>query len=58
MNFLVMPNFFLAGALFPLAGLPKVMEVVADLDPLSYGVDGLRVALFGVGTFLFPRIQL
>ncbi|HXP86376.1 MAG TPA: ABC transporter permease [Bryobacteraceae bacterium] len=51
MNFLVMPIFFLSGALFPLAGLPKVMEIVADLDPLSYGVDGLRVSLIGVGHF-------
>jgi ABC-2 type transport system permease protein len=51
MNFLVMPIFFLSGALFPLVGLPKVMEIVADLDPLSYGVDGLRVSLIGVGHF-------
>jgi len=51
MNFLVMPIFFLSGALFPLSGLPKLMEIVADLDPLSYGVDGLRTALIGVGHF-------
>ena len=51
MNFLVMPIFFLSGALFPLAGLPKLMEIVADLDPLSYGVDGLRASLIGVGHF-------
>jgi ABC-2 type transport system permease protein len=47
MNFLVMPIFFLSGALFPLANLPKVMDVVASIDPLSYGVDGLRGALIG-----------
>jgi ABC-2 type transport system permease protein len=51
MNFLVMPIFFLSGALFPLAGLPKVMAIVADLDPLSYGVDGLRGSLVGIGHF-------
>ena len=54
MNFLVMPIFFLSGALFPLQGLPPVVEVVARLDVLSYGVDGLRATLlqtshFGVG---------
>jgi ABC-2 type transport system permease protein len=45
MNFLVMPLFFLSGALFPLRGLPKIFAVVASVDPLSYGVDGLRGTL-------------
>jgi ABC-2 type transport system permease protein len=45
MNFLVMPIFFLSGALFPLANLPLAMKIVTRLDPLSYGVDGLRGAL-------------
>jgi ABC-2 type transport system permease protein len=45
MNFLIMPLFFLSGALFPLQGLPKALEIVAKIDPLSYGVDGLRGAL-------------
>jgi ABC-2 type transport system permease protein len=45
MNFLVMPIFFLSGALFPLANLGRVMDVITKLDPLSYGVDGLRGAL-------------
>ena len=51
MNFLVMPIFFLSGALFPLTGLPKTLEIVASLDPLTYGVDGLRGALIGVSHF-------
>ena len=51
MNFLVMPIFFLSGALFPLTGLPKAMEVIATLDPLTYGVDGLRASLIGVAHF-------
>lgn len=45
MNFLVMPIFFLSGALFPLAGLPRALTIVASLDPLDYGVDGLRGTL-------------
>jgi ABC-2 type transport system permease protein len=57
MNFLVMPIFFLSGALFPLAGLPKVIGFLATINPLSYGIDGLRTALiavvhFGVATDL------
>jgi ABC-2 type transport system permease protein len=47
MNFLVMPIFFLSGALYPLKGLGPVMTAVTRLDPLSYGVDGLRGTLIG-----------
>lgn len=51
MNFLIMPLFFLSGALFPLDQLPNSFLLIAKLDPLSYGVDGLRYALLGVTTF-------
>jgi ABC-2 type transport system permease protein len=51
MNFLVMPNFFLSGALFPLAGLPTALAVATRVDPLSYGIDGLRGALIGRSHF-------
>lgn len=51
MNFLVMPLFFLSGALFPLEGLPRAISVIARMDPLSYGVDGLRGTLNGVAYF-------
>lgn len=51
MNFLVMPIFFLSGALFPLDNLPKVLSAVTAVDPLSYGVDGLRTALVGMSHF-------
>ncbi len=51
MNFLVMPIFFLSGALFPLTNLPKALGIVTSVDPLSYGVDGLRGALIGVSHF-------
>jgi len=54
MNFLVMPIFFLSGALFPLHGIPLFLEVIAKFDPLSYGIDGFRQVLvsqahFGIG---------
>lgn len=51
MNFLVMPIFFLSGALFPLIGLPKILNFLATIDPLSYGVDGLRSAFAGAAHF-------
>ena len=47
MNFLVMPIFFLSGALYPLNNLPTALTAATRLDPLSYGVDGLRGALIG-----------
>ena len=48
MNFLIMPIFFLSGALFPLDNLPGPLHVATRLDPLAYGVDGLRGAFIGV----------
>jgi ABC-2 type transport system permease protein len=51
MNFLVLPIFFLSGALYRLDNLPKVLSVFTRVDPLSYGVDGLRGALIGVSQF-------
>jgi ABC-2 type transport system permease protein len=55
MNFMVMPMFFLSGALFPLTNVPRVLRVLATIDPLSYGVDGMRALLidaphFGIST--------
>ena len=54
MNFLVMPLFFLSGALFPLSGLPSVLSGLTIIDPLSYGIDAFRALLtntshFGLG---------
>ncbi|MFA6523145.1 MAG: ABC transporter permease [Candidatus Peribacteraceae bacterium] len=51
MNFLVMPLFFLSGALFPLDNLPSVLAIIVKVDPLSFGVDGLRGSLTGLSQF-------
>ena len=51
MNFLVMPIFFLSGALYPLSNLPKALALLTRADPLTYGVDGVRGALIGVTHF-------
>ncbi len=51
MNFLVMPIFFLSGALYPLLGLPRVLAALTRLDPLTYGVDGMRGLLIGNAHF-------
>jgi len=47
MNFLVMPLFFLSGAIYPLEGLPRVLGALTRIDPLTYGVDGVRGLLIG-----------
>jgi ABC-2 type transport system permease protein len=51
MNFLVMPIFFLSGALFPLTNLPAGLAVATRIDPLTYGIDGLRGAFLGLSHF-------
>ncbi len=51
MNFLVMPMFFLSGALFPLTNIPWALSVATKLDPLTYGMDGLRGAFIGISHF-------
>ena len=51
MNFMVMPLFFLSGALFPLQGVPTVMLWIARADPVAYGVDAMRILLIDKGQF-------
>src|SRR5215469_12543006 len=51
MNFLVLPIFFLSGALFPLDTSPRALQIISAFDPLSYGVDGMRAALVGHSHF-------
>ena len=51
MNFLVMPIFFLSGALFPLTGIPTGLAIATRLDPLTYGIDGLRGAFIQAAHF-------
>jgi ABC-2 type transport system permease protein len=51
MNFLVLPIFFLSGALYPLSNLPTAMAFIVRIDPLTYGVDGLRGALVNTWQF-------
>ncbi len=60
MNFVLMPMFFLSGALFPLRGVPLWMEWLAKVNPMTYGVDPIRqVALQGtVPDFAMDMLRL
>lgn len=51
MNFVIFPLFFLSGALYPLENFPVWLRVLSHLDPLTYGVDGLRAALLGSSSY-------
>ncbi len=54
-NFLLMPMFFLSGALFPLNQTVEWMNIVSRANPLSYGIDAMRFALLGdVSLQLYP----
>jgi ABC-2 type transport system permease protein len=48
-NFLVQPLFFLSGALFALQGLPDWLSFISRIDPLTYGIDAMRVLLSDIG---------
>ncbi len=51
MNFMVMPLFFLSGALFPLTNVPAFLSIIARFDPLSYGIDAMRALLINMTTY-------
>ncbi len=46
MNFIVMPMFFLSGALYPVNKLPAILKIISRLNPLTYGIDALKHAIF------------
>lgn len=52
-NFLLMPMFFLSGALFPLTNAPKWMVVISRINPVTYGVDAMRSTIINI-----PQLQL
>lgn len=63
MNFLVMPIFFLSGSLFPIDGSSGIFKYILMVNPLAYGVDGLRGSLtggfyFGMGIDLIVLLTI
>jgi ABC-2 type transport system permease protein len=56
-NFLMMPIFFLSGALFPLNNLPAWMAVLTHIDPAAYGIDPLRRVILGASGAPAPLID-
>jgi ABC-2 type transport system permease protein len=52
-TFVIMPMFFLSGALFPIDNLPSWLSPVVLVDPVTYSVDGLRAVMLGTSHFSF-----
>jgi ABC-2 type transport system permease protein len=55
MNFIVLPIYFLSGAMFPLNKLPMWLSVLSQMDPLTYGVDLMRGILLGTFYYSIDR---
>jgi ABC-2 type transport system permease protein len=63
MNFLVMPLYFLSGAMFPMSSAPAGLRSLMSLDPLTYGVDALRNVVFSgtmikIGNSMRPLVDV
>ncbi|HMC94046.1 MAG TPA: ABC transporter permease, partial [Polyangia bacterium] len=52
--FVIQPVFFLSGALYPLAGLPRVLRAIVLVNPMSYVVDAVRGLCIGHHSFPLP----
>jgi ABC-2 type transport system permease protein len=59
MNFLVLPIYFLSGALFPLnTNLATPLKWITRADPLAYGIDGMRNAFGSAQVAFAPNVDL
>jgi len=46
MNFIIMPMFFLSGAMYPVKLLPGILKLISRFNPLTYGIDAIKHAIF------------
>jgi len=57
MNFIVMPMFFLSGAMYPVKVLPLILKIATKINPLTYGIDALKHTILqraDIYDFSFP----
>jgi ABC-2 type transport system permease protein len=54
-NFLILPLFFLSGALYPLTDIPPVLKFLTVINPVTYMVDALRELLSNQGHFSLEK---
>jgi ABC-2 type transport system permease protein len=53
-NLFLIPLWLVSGALFPLSGASGWIRVIMRLNPLTYGVEGLRQILYPEAAGSFP----
>jgi len=58
MNFIVLPMFFLSGALYPIGSLPDFIKVFSYINPLCYGVDSFKHIMLPAGGKLSAELPL
>jgi ABC-2 type transport system permease protein len=58
MNFVVMPIYFLSGAMFPMSSAPSWMKALMTVNPLTYGVDAFRNVIFSRTYVLIQGVQV
>ena len=58
MNFIVMPMFFLSGAMYPVKLLPHVLGIFTRINPLTYGIDALKYMVFPLSTLIVHDFPL
>ena len=59
MNFIVMPMFFLSGAMYPVTSMPHALREITHINPLTYGIDSLKhVLLRNAASRLGPEFPL
>jgi ABC-2 type transport system permease protein len=56
MNFLVFPIFFLSGVFYPINDAPAVLRIISYIDPLTYGIEGIRYGLLNT-TQIYPLVS-
>jgi ABC-2 type transport system permease protein len=54
MPLITLPIMFLSGAFFPMSAMPSWVRYIMYINPLTYGVDGLRGTLIGSDAAVFP----
>lgn len=52
-NFVVMPMYFLSGAIYPTSSAPDWLKPLIAVNPLTYGVDAMRQIIISTGNFAF-----
>lgn len=54
MNFITLPLIFLSNAIYSTEVFPTVLKYLTYLNPLTFGIDGMRGSLINVSTFSVP----